>query len=149
VAEGSIRDLWQEAGCAGASSTFFLPAWTRRVSIDVGLEVVEKVFPDIRLNLFTGRFRFPTPDPVIAWAKSLRAGTEDEIDHETRDAGVAELRTRIEQRIDQCGHFGVGKITGVIIARSYPAPNRRLVPQGRSTAYARYGARFGSRWRGA
>jgi SAM-dependent methyltransferase len=122
VANGSedkkeIRELWQEAAAAVAGSTFSLPAGTRRFSIDAGLEVVEQTFPDIRVDTLTGRFRFSTPDPVIAWVNSLRAGTEDEIDGETWNAVVAEVRTRIEQRIDQLGHLIVCKASGVIVAR--------------------------------
>jgi SAM-dependent methyltransferase len=112
-----IRELWQEAAVRVAGSTFSLPAWTRRFSIDADLEVVEQTFPDIHVDMLTGRFRFSTPDPVIAWVNSLRAGTEDEIDVETWNAVVAEVRTRIERRIDQLGHLIVCKASGVIIAR--------------------------------
>jgi SAM-dependent methyltransferase len=111
-----IRELWQEAAVAIAGSTFSLPAWTRRFSIDAGLDVVEQTFPDIRVDTLTGHFCFSTSDPVIAWVNSHRAGTEDEIDGETWNAVVAEVRSRIEQRIDQLGHLIVGKASGVIIA---------------------------------
>lgn len=123
VANGSadkqeIRDLWQDAADAVTGSTISLPAWTRRFSIDADLEMVTQMFPDIRVDALTGRFRFPTPDPVIAWVNSLRAGTEHEIDDETWDSVVTELRTRIEQRINQIGHLSVAKVSGVIIASS-------------------------------
>jgi ubiquinone/menaquinone biosynthesis C-methylase UbiE len=122
VANGSedkheIRALWQEAAFAVAGSSFSLPAWTRRFSIDESLEVVERIFPDIRVDALTGQFRFPTPDPVIAWVDSLRAGTENEISTETWDAVTTDLRSRIEERIDRIGEFTARKASGVIIAR--------------------------------
>jgi ubiquinone/menaquinone biosynthesis C-methylase UbiE len=121
VANGSedkqeIRDLWQEAAFAVTGSSLSLPAWSRHFSIDAGLDLVEQTFPDIRVDTLTGRFRFPTPEPVLTWVNSLRAGTEDEIDDETWNAVVRDLQTRTEQRIDRFGHFTVRKASGVIIA---------------------------------
>jgi len=122
VANGSgdkqeIRDLWQEAALAVAGSSFSLTAWTRRFSVDAGVEVVERTFSDIRVDTLTGRFWFSTPDPVIAWVNSLRAGTEDDIDSEAWNAVATNLRMRIEQRIDRLGQFIVRKVSGVVIAR--------------------------------
>ena len=94
----------------------FLPAWTRRVSVVWASRWSRRCSRTFVSTRAPGGSASPRPT-LIAWAKSLRAGTEDEIDHETWDAVVAEMRTRIEQRIDQCGHFRVGKISGVIIAR--------------------------------
>lgn len=122
VANGSgdkqeIRDLWQEAALAVAGSSFSPPAWTRRFSVDAGLEVVERTFSDIRVDTLTGRFWFSTPDPVMAWVNSLRDGTEDDIDSEAWNAVATDLRCRIEQRIDRLGQFIVRKVSGVVIAR--------------------------------
>jgi ubiquinone/menaquinone biosynthesis C-methylase UbiE len=112
-----IRALWQEAASAVAGSSFSLPAWTRRFSIETSLDLVEQTFPNLAVDALTGWFRFPTPDPPIAWVNSLRAGTEEEIDTPTWDAVVAELRTRIERQIERHGHFTARKSSGVIVAR--------------------------------
>lgn len=120
VANGSddkqeILALWQEAAAA-VSGSFSLPAWTGRFNIDNGVDLVEQMFRDISVDVLTGQFRFPTPEPVMAWVNSLRAGTEQEIETATWNAVAAELQMRLEQRIERLGHFTARKSSGVIVA---------------------------------
>lgn len=115
--KGEISSLWQEAAAAVAPTTFTMPGWRDRFAVDSHLDAVRRVFPDCRVDLLTGVFRFPTPEPVMAWVGSLRDGTEDVIPAAAWDAVAAELEARIRQRMDRDGEFVVHKASGVIVAR--------------------------------
>jgi SAM-dependent methyltransferase len=128
-----IRAWWRDAADRVAPGGFVEPAWTGRFSVDASLDAVRRVFPDARVEMLTGQFRFPTPAPVMAWVDSLRAGTEEEIGASVWDAVAAELQGRIERQIDRHGHFAVTKASGVVVARQgaetgAPAPERRTTP---------------------
>jgi SAM-dependent methyltransferase len=116
--KGEILDLWREAAAAVAPS-FTMAGWARRFSVDADrdLDAVRGVFEDVEVDLLTGEFRFPTPAPVMAWANSLRAGTEDEITDDVWDAVAAEFEARAQALIDRHGAFVVHKSSGVIVAR--------------------------------
>ena len=111
-----IRDLWQEAATAVTGLAFAVPSRPRRFTIG-SVDAVAAVFADVRVDALTGWFRFPTPEPVVAWADSLRAGTEEDVEADVWDAVLAGLRARVEARIRRFGHFTARKSSGVILAR--------------------------------
>lgn len=121
VANGSadkreVRELWQEAAeVVGAS--FAPPGSTLRFDVDTAGDLVGAVFGDVQVDVLTGEFRFPAPEPVLAWVDSLRDGTGADVDDVAWAAVSAELRARIERRIAADGDFVVTKSSGVIVAR--------------------------------
>jgi SAM-dependent methyltransferase len=112
-----IRTLWAEAVAAVGPPSFRLDAWVGRFDVDAAPRVVEEVFDDVRVDILDGEFRFPSPDPVVAWVNSLRPGTEDVITDEAWAAVADDLRARIQHRIDEDGAFVVHKSSGVLVAR--------------------------------
>jgi SAM-dependent methyltransferase len=112
-----IRALWAEAVAAVGPPQFPIPAWARRFNLDDSLGLVRRVFPDTSVDLLTGRFRFSTSDPVMAWVDSLRAGAEDDVGPEAWDAVAADLAERVQSQIDRDGAFVVTKVSGVLVAR--------------------------------
>jgi SAM-dependent methyltransferase len=112
-----VRDLWRAAARAVAGPGLALAAWEPRFAIDgVGRSLVDEAFPQVRAHALDGWFRIPTADPVVAWADSLRDGTEDEVPAATWEAIIAELRARVDARIAADGHLAVRKASGVLVA---------------------------------
>jgi hypothetical protein len=64
-----------------------------------------------------GEFRFPTPEPLIAWIDSLRAGTEQLFDDDEWRAVTAETARRAQRCIARHGVFRATKESGVVVAR--------------------------------
>jgi SAM-dependent methyltransferase len=110
-----IRELWQEAVDLAAPGVH-LPGWPPRFTVDGSLDLVRGVFPGAEVDMLTGWFHLPVADPVVAWAESLRAGTEEEIGDDEWAAVIVGLRRRVERRIDRDGHFAARKASGVVVA---------------------------------
>ena len=113
-----ILALWREAADA-VDPSFAWPVAPRRFSVDVDadLGLVEPAFPDLTVDMLTGRFHVDSPEPVLAWLGSLRSGTEEEIDDDVWAAVHAEMGTRLRRYIDRDGAFVVTKASGVVVAR--------------------------------
>ena len=63
-----ILALWREAADA-VDPSFAWPVAPRRFSVDVDadLGLVEPAFPDLAVDMLTGRFHVDSPEPVLAW----------------------------------------------------------------------------------
>jgi SAM-dependent methyltransferase len=112
-----IRDAWEAAGRRVVGPGFKVPRWGDRFNLDDGPQALEEFFEVLAVDRTTGTFRFPDPEPVIRWVRSLRDGWAERLDDATWEAIVAELRSDIAVHIADHGSFEVAKDSGVIVAR--------------------------------
>jgi SAM-dependent methyltransferase len=111
-----LRELWSEVAVEVHGDDASVWAWTGRFDVETGRDAVAAVFGDTEVDVLRGEFRFPSPEPVLAWVESLRAGTGPAFGLDAWDAVTAELRRRLTDHIDRHGHFSARKSSGVITA---------------------------------
>ena len=112
-----IRELWQESASKVLGASTRISHWSSRANLDNMPEVFEPQFADITVDRLAGRFRFPSPEPVLRWVASFRSGTEDAIDDDQWEAAMAELGRRVGDCVREHGELVVTKEGGVIVAR--------------------------------
>jgi len=110
------RELWAEVAEEVHGSDGGVSAWTGRFDVDTGRDAVAAVFGHTDVDVLRGEFRFPSPEPVLAWVESFRAGTGATFGRDGWDAVTAELRRRLTSHIARHGHFSTRKSSGVITA---------------------------------
>ena len=115
--KAEIRQAWQEAGRRIVGHTFKVPHWSDNFNLDSGASVLGKAFDVVAVDRTRGTFRFPDPEPVLAWVQSLRPGLEDEIEDATWRDVMSELRRIVVHQIEAHGTFAAGKDSGLVIAR--------------------------------
>jgi SAM-dependent methyltransferase len=112
-----ITDSWEAAGRRVVGPGFKVPRWGDRFNLDDGPQALGEFLEVLAVDRTTWTFRFPDPEPVIRWVRSLRDGWAERLDVATWEAIVAELRTNIALHIEDHGSFEVAKDSGVTVAR--------------------------------
>ena len=115
--KAEIRQAWHDAGRRVIGPTFNTPHWSDNFNLDNGAAVLGEAFEVVAVDRTRGMFKFPDPEPVLAWVQSLRPGLEDEINDATWTDVMGELRRVVAHEIEVHGGFAAGKDSGLIVAR--------------------------------
>lgn len=75
--------------------------------------LVREFFPSARVEIYEDAFRFPSPEPVLAYIGSMWV---DLLDHKRRAAFLAGIEARVRAIIQREGVFRVPKRSGCFVA---------------------------------
>ena len=115
--KAEIRQAWQQAGRRIIGHTFKVPHWSDNFNLDNGATVLGEAFEVVAVDRTRGTFKFPDPEPILAWVQSLRPGLEDEMEDATWTDVMGELRRVVAHEIEAHGTFAAGKDSGLVVAR--------------------------------
>ena len=116
--KAEIRQAWQEAGRRVIGHAFKVPHWSDNFNLDNGATVLGETFDVVAVDRTRGTFKFPDPEPVLAWVQSLRPGLEGGIEDATWPDVMDELRRVVAHEIEAHGTFAANKDSGLVIARA-------------------------------
>jgi ubiquinone/menaquinone biosynthesis C-methylase UbiE len=97
-----------EAGIAG------YPSVGLRFALE-DLPLVREIFPNARAEFYDDAFRFASPEPVLAYVRSMWV---DLLDRERRTAFLAGLERRVRAIVERDGVFRVPKRSGCFVAET-------------------------------